>query len=127
MKNASERFIRSAHVRLDQAEDSRFQEVVEHLQTSRSQLLRKMIREQIGEGPDLLPQEFKVLDEAVYQVAAIGRNLNQLLRAIHAGQVQAVPQHQALMGEILSRIESLKKDILVVIERSRNRTVRREP
>jgi hypothetical protein len=127
MKNASERFIRSAHVRLDQAEDSRFQEMVQHLQTSRSQLLRKMIRELIGEGPDLLPQEFKVLDEAVYQIAAIGRNLNQLLRAVHAGQVKAVPQDQTLMGEILNRIESLKNEFLIVMDRSRNRTVRREP
>ena len=77
MKSASERFTRSAHVRLDDAEDFRFQQVVDRLKTSRSQVLRKLIRDLIGEGPDLLPQEMRVLDELTHQVAAIGRNLNQ--------------------------------------------------
>ena len=127
MKNPSETQKRMVNVRMNEAEALAFRLLAEHLQTTRSRLLRKVIREAIGEGPDLLFQEFKVMDDAVYQVAAIGRNLNQLVRAVHTGQVKAMPQEQALMGDILNRIESLKKEIFIVIDRSRNRTVRREP
>ena len=38
MKNASDTLIRSAHVRLDKAEDQGFQQLVDRLQTSRSRL-----------------------------------------------------------------------------------------
>jgi hypothetical protein len=124
MKNLSEILIRSAHVRLDKAEDAGFQQLVERLQTSRSRLLRKMIRESIGEGPDLLANEMKVFQDAVYQLASLGRNLNQLLKLVHSGQVMVSSQEQALMIAIRDQVECLKKETLTVIDRSRERWVR---
>jgi len=125
MKSASERFTRSAHVRLDDAEDFRFQQMVDRLKTSRSQVLRKLIRDLIGEGPDLLPQEMRVLDELTHQVAAIGHNLNQLVRGMHAGQVTATPYDEVVDG-IRDRVDAVKKELLAVIDRSRDRSVGHE-
>jgi len=126
MKTASERFIRSAHVRLDDAEDFRFQQVVDSLQSSRSQVLRKVIRELIGEGPDLLPQEMRVLNDLAFQVAAIGRNLNQLVRGMHAGQVAAMPSDLVVVEGVRDGVEAVKTELLAVIDRSRNRSVGHE-
>jgi len=112
-------------VRLDDAEDFRFQQVVDRLKTSRSQVLRKLIRDLIGEGPDLLPQEMRVLDELTYQVAAIGRNLNQLVRGMHAGKVTATPYDQ-IVEEVRNQVDAVKKELLAVIDRSRNRSVGHE-
>ena len=125
MKSASERFTRSAHVRLDDAEDFRFQQVVDSLKTSRSQVLRKLIRDLIGEGPDLLPQEMRVLNDLTYQVAAIGRNLNQLVRGMHVGQVTATSYDQVVKG-VRDQVDAVKKELLAVIDRSRNRSVGHE-
>jgi hypothetical protein len=126
MKNASDILIRSAHVRLDKAEDTGFQELVERLATTRSRLLRKIIRESIGEGPDLLPNEMKHFEEAVFQLAALGRNLNQLLKLVHTGQVKVSSQEQAMMESIRTQVECLKKETLIVIDRSHERWVRHE-
>ena len=124
MKNASDTLIRSAHVRLDEAEDAGFQELVDRLETTRSRLLRKIIRESIGEGPDLLPNEMKHFEEAVFQLAALGRNLNQLLKLVHTGQVKVSSQEQTLMEGIRDQVEYLKKQTLIVIDRTRERWVR---
>ena len=124
MKNTSDTLIRSAHVRLDEAEDAGFQQLVESLETTRSRLLRKIIRESIGEGPDLLPQEMKPFEEAVFQLAALGRNLNQLLKLVHSGQINASSQDLALMEGIRTQVELLKKETLTVIDRSHERWVR---
>jgi len=82
------------------------------------------IRESIGEGPDLLPQEMKPFEEAVFQLAALGRNLNQLLKLVHSGQVKAGSQELSLMEGIRTQVELLKKETLTVIDRSRERWVR---
>ncbi len=124
MKNTSDTLIRSAHVRLDEAEDAGFQVLVERLETTRSRLLRKIIRESIGEGPDLLPNEMKHFEEAVYQLAALGRNLNQLLKLLHTGQVKVSSQEQTLIEGIRDQVECLKKETLTVIDRTRERWVR---
>jgi len=124
MKNASETLIRSAHVRLDEAEDAGFQQLADRLQTSRSRLLRKIIREAIGEGPDLLANEMKVFQDAVYQLASLGRNFNQLLKLVHSGQVMVGSQEQTLMESIRDQVDCLKKETLMVIDRTRDRWVR---
>ena len=125
MKTTSDTLIRSAHVRLDEAEDTAFQQLAESLRTSRSRLLRKIIRESIGEGPDLLPNEMKVFEEAVFQLAALGRNFNQLLKVVHSGQVKVGSQEQMLMESIREQVERLKRQTLTVIDRTRERWVGR--
>src|ERR1035438_7681767 len=95
-QSAVERFNRSAHVRLHEIEDRALQQFVDHLGTTRSKLLKKIIRELIGLGPDLLDQEWKAFEDLVYQLAAVGRNLNQLLKAIHTGKVAITSTDQAL-------------------------------
>jgi hypothetical protein len=124
IKNESDRQSCMINVRVNEAEGLALRRLAEQLQTSRSRLLRKVIRESIGEGPDLLPHEMKHFDQAVFQLAALGRNLNQLLKLVHSGQVMVSSQEQALMVDIRTQVEYLKKQTLIVIDRTRDRWVR---
>ncbi len=112
------------NVRMNEAEALAMSRLASQLQTSRSRLLRKVIRESIGEGPDLLPNEMKHFEEAVFQLAALGRNLNQLLKLVHSGQVKVSSQEQALMEGIRDQVERLKRETLTVIDRTHERWVR---
>ena len=62
--------------------------------------------------------------EFLFQLAALGRNLNQLLKLVHSGQVKAGSQELMLMEGIRIQVELLKKETLTVIDRSRERWVR---
>ena len=125
MKNASDRQNCMVNVRMNEAESLAMSQLAKQLQTNRSRLLRKVIRESIGEGPDLLPNEMKVFQDSVYQLASLGRNLNQLLKLLHTGQVKVSSQEQVLMEGIRDQVERLKKETLTVIDRTRERWVRR--
>jgi len=74
-------------IRLQEHENREFGKIAESLCVTPARLIRKMIRDSIGVGPDLLPQDATRVEEAIYQLTMLGRNLNQLLRAIHQGKV----------------------------------------
>ena len=89
---------------------------------TRSRLVRKMIRDSIAEGPDLLKDDLKTMQEGFRQVAAIGRNINQLAKAAHSGdRVQVDP---VLLRAAAVEMEHLRTELAAVIMRSRNRWVR---
>jgi hypothetical protein len=77
--------------RLSDAEFHGYLQLVQQLETSRSRMFRGMVREALGMGPDLIRQDMNNLREGIYQLGAIGRNLNQQLRALHSGQLLGRP------------------------------------
>lgn len=52
--------------------------------TNKSQLLRKLLRDYVGMGPDLSAQELQEFREAVKQLTGIARNLNQITARINS-------------------------------------------
>src|SRR5262249_452542 len=125
-KPSTEQLNHSAHARLLEAEDRAFQQVVDGLGTTRSKLLTKIIRELIGEGLDLLARDLKSFEEAVYQIGALGRNLNQLMRAIHMRQVTTLQGQPTLIQALRDQVERLRLELHQVIDRSRRRWVRHD-
>ena len=63
-KPESERCIVMLNVRLSAPENEAFRQIAHQLQTTRSGLLRKIIRELIGQGPELLAQDMRVMQQA---------------------------------------------------------------
>ncbi len=112
--------------RISRAEYLEFVRVLAGLETTCSRFFRKVIREVIGEGPDLLPSEMKHSREVLYQVAAVGRILNQLARAYHTGQPPGLQVDQATFAGYQKQIEQLREDLGTVILRSKHRWVRHE-
>jgi hypothetical protein len=114
---------RFASVRLTPAELSTFQQIAAQLHTTCSGLLRKMIRELIGQGPDLLGQDLRDMNQAAYQLGCVGRNLNQLLRLIYAGKAVAASDIPPLIQSLSERVERLGEEFGRVIDRSYQRWV----
>jgi len=85
-----------------------------------------MMREVIGEGPDLLPIEMKPIKEATFQVSAIGRNLNQILKAFHSGQPPppGILVDQATLAAFRDQVEQLRQALVVVVLKSKHRWVK---
>ncbi len=114
------RFVKT---RLSQAEFQRFVLVLQSLGTNGSRFLRKVIREVIGEGPDLMATELQAFRDAAFQVGAIGRNLNQLVRAFHSGQLSGGQVEASLLIAIRDQVAKLEKELLEIVQRSRQRWV----
>jgi hypothetical protein len=114
---------RYASLRLTDAERTAFQAIAKQLHTNPSRILRKVIRELIGQGPDLLAHELRSLDAATYQLNCVGRNLNQLLRTIYTGQVRTAENQQVLIESLRDQVETLAEELDRVIVRSLNRWV----
>jgi hypothetical protein len=115
---------RWANVRLMEEEHLALDVIQNRLQTTRSRLLRKVIRELIGMGPDLLTQEWMAFEKLAYQLAAVGRNLNQLVRAVNSGKAAMTPEDRTLMEGVRDQVDLIKKEIISAIDRSCHRWVK---
>jgi hypothetical protein len=110
-------------IRLSETEYRGYFLLAQNLGTTRARLFRGMVREALELGPDLITQDMKIISEGVYQLAAVGRNLNQELRAMHSGQLQGEPAHIALIEQLKERVTRLEELWIKAIKRSRNRWV----
>ena len=79
-------YSRVRHVRLRLAEDDALQQLAAATGQTPSQVLRQLIRIAATGGPDYVGAEKIALRMNARQLAAIGRNLNQLVRAINRGE-----------------------------------------
>ena len=109
--------------RLSEAEFQAYLELVKHLATTRSRMIRGMIREALGMGPDLLAQDMRTLKEGVYQLGALGRNLNQQLKAMHTGQLAGRAVDKLLMEQLRDQVKNLEGAWLMAIKNSKNRWI----
>jgi hypothetical protein len=114
---------RFAKTRLNEVEHQALLGVLQGLGTTRSRLLRLIIRELIGQGPDLLTHDLQTFREAVFHVGAVGRNLNQLVRAFHGGQLLDGRVDSVLLVAVRDQVAKLEKELLAVVLRSRQRWV----
>ena len=111
------------HVRLPLSEHEQFVAASKRLGESRSRLLRRAVRDIIQRPAQLSDQELAALTEAVYQLNAVGRNLNQIVRAIHLGKVTIMEGTH--VDTVLSAVAALDTRITELVEKSRLRGVRR--
>ncbi len=114
---------RVVHVRLPLNEHAAFTAAAIRLRESRSRLLRRAVRDIIGRPANLLDHELARLVEAVYQLKAVGRNLNQLMLAVHVGKVSVADA--ALLDSVRASVTDLDAKIAALVSASRLRGVRR--
>ncbi len=111
-------------VRFSEAEYQPFLKAAQQLGTTRSRLMRHMAREFLGVGPDMFGPNLKTIDQGIYQLGALGRNLNQQMRAVNSGLMVAQPVDGILMGQIKEQLQWLVNEWIVVVKRSNGRKVR---
>ncbi len=111
------------YLRLTESEHREFAVAAKRLRDSRANLLRRAVCEIINRPADLLEQELVGLDEAVYQLCAVGRNLNQITRAMHQGELKDGQIDAVLIEELKQTVDQLANRVTEVIEKSRLRRV----
>lgn len=93
------------------------------LGTTCSRFFRKVIRETNNQGPDLFKDDMKTIRELLYQIAALGRNVNQLLKAYHTGQPPGILVDHAALAGFYELVEKLREEVAAIIFRSKQRWV----
>lgn len=86
-------------------------------------LMLKVVREIIGAGPELLNDNVEALGAANAEAQAIGRNLNQLVRAVNTGKAKGVSVDKEYLGAVAARVEAMAKEIKLLAQRQRERWV----
>jgi len=90
---------------------------------TRGRMIRKIIIEAAGQGPVLLDDNLDSFREGVRQLAALGRNVNQIARAINSGQAQGCPWDSNLMNAVLRHVADHQRVVADIVMRSRNRWI----
>ena len=77
------------HTRLRADEDAGLQTLAAVLGLPPSRIIRRLIREAINGGPDYFPDGVKEIRLMHVHLSAVGRNLNQLVKAVNRGELVA--------------------------------------
>lgn len=118
---------KNLRIRLTEEEDRAIVVLARFLgEGTRSRIIRKMIREAIGQGPDLLKDDLNSFREAVRQLAAVGRNINQIAHALNAGRAPDFPLDSRLLRDVEDRVTTLKRELVGIVMRTRHRWVHRD-
>ena len=80
-------YSRMVHVRLRPKEEAGLHTLAAALGVPPSRIIRRLIREAINGGPDYFPDGVKESRMMHVHLAAVGRNLNQLVKAINRGDL----------------------------------------
>jgi len=73
-----------------------------------STYIAALVRSHLVEDPPLPPAELAELERAVAEVSAIGRNLNQIARALNAGAI-APPTTVSIIGRSIEAVEAVRE------------------
>lgn len=79
-------YSRMVHTRLRLEEDTGLKQLAAALNVPPSRIVRRLIREAINGGPDYFADGEKEIRMMHVHLAAVGRNLNQLVRAANRGE-----------------------------------------
>jgi hypothetical protein len=75
---------------LSDADEARLREAVALFGLPKAEVVRRLIRASVQAGPALSAENTRAVVELAQQVRMVGRNLSQVLRAIHRGQAMRI-------------------------------------
>ena len=113
-----------AHVRLTVDEAKAFEAAVRKVGQVRSRVLRRAIREIVTCGPDLFDDGLEEFSRLRFELRAIGRNLNQITRAINAGKDEDLLHIERVAEEVNDRVGRVETQVSQLLQSTRRRWVR---
>ena len=78
---------------------------------NRNLVMQAMVRNFVGLGPTFLADELMELKETNRRLLGIGRNLNQVVKRIHAGEVNADVLTQRYLDEVAAYVRATKDSV----------------
>ncbi|STX39281.1 plasmid mobilization relaxosome protein MobC [Legionella feeleii] len=88
---------------------------------NKSRLMRKLLRDYIGMGPDLTEQEIKAFREAVRQLTGIARNLNQITSRINRDKKQTASLSDDYIERLKTNVLEINEQLKRYISQTLNR------
>ena len=89
-----------------------------------SEILRRLVREAVTGGPDFFDDGLEELRTAHRQLAAVGRNINQLAKAANRDEPIVASELRDELAEVKARVEDVAGVYRGAVERARKRTVK---
>ena len=115
----------SLRVRIHADERRALGRLAESLDEKPSRIVRRLIREAITEGPDFFDDGISELRSAHRELAAVGRNINQLARSANQGERVVPAQLKRNLAAAKLQVERVADFYREAVERARQRTVHR--
>lgn len=114
-------YSRMRHVRLRLEEDAGLVALGQALGLPPSRLIRCLIREAITGGPDFFDNGEVELRTMRQHLTAIGRNLNQLTRAVHRGEAVEIAELRRVINAARLQVAAVEELHLQTIETAAKR------
>ena len=99
---------RAAAIRLREDEWAGLKHLAETLGQPPSRVIRRLIREAITGGPDYFNDGVSELERMISELAAIGRNLNQLTRSANQGRAVSGDDVRRVVNAGIVQMEVVK-------------------
>lgn len=113
----------SERVRLTAQERDSLQNLADQMGVQRSKIIRRLIREAVNAGPDFFDDGIKELRESNRQLAAIGRNLNRLLKLMEMDKPVNNRDLEIEYESLRSGYEEMRQAYQALMLKSKNRIV----
>ena len=97
-----------AGVRLREEEWAGLAQLAENLGETPSRIIRRLVREALNGGPDYFDDAVIDLRNMHRELNAIGRNLNQMTRAVNRGQVLNGEEMRGVINAAVVQMEAVK-------------------
>ena len=115
----------SLRVRIHAEERQALGRLAKCLDEKPSRIVRRLVREAITEGPDFFDDGVAELRAAHRELAAVGRNINQLARAANQREPVVSAQLKRNLAAAKLQVERVADFYRAAVERARQRTVNR--
>lgn len=96
---------------LSEADERRLQEAVGLFGLPKAEVVRRLIRASVQAGPALSADNTRAVVMLADQVRRVGRNLSQLLKAIHRGQAVRIEDSEAVWRGLHQVIATLNDEL----------------
>ncbi|WP_244662163.1 MULTISPECIES: hypothetical protein [Mesorhizobium] len=77
----------------------------------KAEVVRRLIRASVQAGPALSAENTVVIVDLAYQVRMVGRNLSQVLKAIHRGQAVRIEDTEAVWRGLYEVIATINEEL----------------
>ena len=111
-------------VRISAQDKKAFSDLAERMCLSSAKRLRALLVEAVSDGPALVGQQAQAIHDAVRELTALGRNLNQIAKAANQGRLLVDPIVVGELDSVLEHIMDLKRAIAVIVATAKRRKQR---
>ena len=107
---------RSLRVEMSAADFDLLEQASAHFGVRKSDLVRRLVRASVEVGPALSTESVAQIEDLTGQVRIVGRNLMQVLKAIHRGEAVGIAESEPVWRGLHELIEALDAELSALCE-----------